>query len=847
MNGKIITGIVLLCLGVVLVAVLCGLGGYVKGAIDRTVVSRLKYELPKGYENDPNFVQCFNNTVAAFNDEYYMWNLTNLADVLNGGTAKYNLTGPFSYVEWYCEYDHQVNETGILSYKRYGTGYHFIPNPSSGLDDSALITNVNPGYLAVIAQAGSDTSMAGALLPTFLQRIITSLQSSVSKVWISQFPAVLTGINAVVDYSFFAQDINGVSASAFFSAGYSTPKGLQGFTTFANANYAGVPVSFAAGTQAALLAVYNNPTTHVAFLQTSDTAINGTYNVTLQQADILLAYSSYIYATLAPSVYSQWANGTTTVKPNWEIGIPTSTNMSAADVATLFSKSSACSLSNATTFQKTWAVAYFLNSISVLSCPDLTLTDAQKQTLVAYVGSFTQNTVVPTLQTKLNFSDWDNFGYAQWGQLITGATLGNTADTPYAPEAAAAGAKFTVAQAKELLNGTYGLFQLSNMRQFIALATTAQYPLLFATWPSLGQNDFAGLINLQAFASTYMQGVLIPSAIAPVLQTEVFDKGGGLFTTRTVREWMFTAEDPLLVFLGQAQTNVGLKKNTTITKAESETANLTMVRVFTGSNDLHWSLMPINEGEQLSIWRGDVRVTGYNGSQFLPNGYVDSGSGKNANPLTLYHKDITRPIPFQNLGKDSWDGIDVRYLTLSDDALQNQVLNPVNYAYYAEYSGAINKTSNPPNLPVFLTTPNFYSADPYYYQNINFTDLIWEPTYDKTDKFSRHRLSLFILVEPKLGSTVWGNLPIQINFKYGKGSLFYTKVVDAYAPIYWNAIGDIATSHDLDLIKDDLYKNIVAWKALVGVGAGVGGSLIIIGMALIIHFKRHENELKEYS
>lgn len=93
MNGKIIAGIIVLCLGVVIIGILCGLGGYAKGAVDDTVVSRLEYELPKGYETNPNFEQCYRSPKATFDEEYYLWNLTNLDAVLQGGRAHYNLTG----------------------------------------------------------------------------------------------------------------------------------------------------------------------------------------------------------------------------------------------------------------------------------------------------------------------------------------------------------------------------------------------------------------------------------------------------------------------------------------------------------------------------------------------------------------------------------------------------------------------------------------------------------------------------------------------------------------------------------------------------------------------------------
>lgn len=94
MNGKTIGGIIVLALGVVIVAILCGLGGYAKQAVHDGVTSRLEYELPKGYEKDPNFEQCYKSiTTPAFDEEYYLWDMTNLPEVLNGAKPNFNLVG----------------------------------------------------------------------------------------------------------------------------------------------------------------------------------------------------------------------------------------------------------------------------------------------------------------------------------------------------------------------------------------------------------------------------------------------------------------------------------------------------------------------------------------------------------------------------------------------------------------------------------------------------------------------------------------------------------------------------------------------------------------------------------
>jgi len=394
---------------------------------------------------------------------------------------------------------------------------------------------------------------------------------------------------------------------------------------------------------------------------------------------------------------------------------------------------------------------------------------------------------------------------------------------------------FTVAEAKELLSGPSGLFDSVKLGEFLFMAQNNLFGVIAGIYPMLGNPQTAGCLG------GYLSSVILQQAVVPNVQ-QAFSQGGGYFTKRTAREWLFTARDPLLVLLGQANPGVGFVGNRTMPKEE---AFPVAARVYTGKNDLYWSLMPPNAGEELAYWRTPVAVTGYNGSQFLTDGYLDDAEEQRSKPLVLWHPRINRPIPFKNAGKDKWNGVHVRYLTLEEKALLNERLNPDNLPFYAEYSGVINKTSNPNTnfLPVFLTTPDFLSAEPAFYENVTFTDTIY-PDYDPKEPLSRHRKALFLLTEPTLGATVWGNLPIQVNLKYQPTSLF-PNLKPSVAPVYWNAIGDIATKKDLDTIKTTLYGNIRIWKALIGVGVGVGVPLLVAGIVLTHHFRKHEYELKD--
>jgi len=390
-------------------------------------------------------------------------------------------------------------------------------------------------------------------------------------------------------------------------------------------------------------------------------------------------------------------------------------------------------------------------------------------------------------------------------------------------------------QAKELLNGSS--LPLFNTTNFVTFLTLAQQGLdgleeLNTLWPITWANGIYQPFCFAAWVGYYLS----VKAVRPQLQQFV-DEEKGLFVTRTANEWLMTANDELLEFLGE-ESDVSLVGNTTTTRDQANQLNKTYVRVYTGHNDLHWSLMPYNEGVELPYWNGDVQITGYNGSQFLPfNALSDANPG--GYPLLLWNHLINRTIQFVNNGKSTWEGANVLYLTMAPDAILSETENPVNSQYYATYSGIINKTSTPPYIPAFLSRADMIGVEDAVSANQTLIDDIF-PGYDPTDKFSLHRLALFVLAEPEIGTSLWGNLPIQLNFKVGPTDIFYPNIQPHFAPIYWFAIGDQANQDDLNEIKNVLYKGEKDWKILVGVGVGVGVLFILGGAIGFYTYKKHE-------
>lgn len=890
--------------GVIVFAVLLAVGLVVKKTVHDTILTRLEYDLPDGAD-DPDYQQCYHSTSGNFANEYYLWNLTNRDEVIQGGTPNYNLTGPFVYTEWYCNYNFTKDDsTGFLRYKQLLQGYRFIADESA-LDESVLITNINPAYMGVIQQAGDEATLLAVMSGAAVKTIIETFQnqSTVTLIELNSVSQVLPAMNAQILFGMgqaaiapsVAPTIAGlavspyfVTAEQFFGINFQFPVGSVQVLGFYNYTVNTIPSFNAFDINATSLdtiySVWQNPVQIIAFAQTLNTTIASTYYITVAQAGALLNYlNTYLlypatYASLGvpeqvlEGFYAQWANASTLTPTQqvingtlWEIGYPTPSGISAQDVALLFDVTSNCSLVTSVGVQTWMALLADLATAAPPTCAGVTpytFTPTQFAAVLTWFGNYAFVTAGPLVLEQAGVTNWDDFAYAQWGNLALGVTLGDTATIPFAPELAALNVKtlasfnpslnlisnpsacvhYDPESAKSLLTGPNGLFNSSCLVNFLTWVSTGDMTAVYAAYPEMN-NDFWKPYCLAAYFAYYISF----QAVKPTVQAKFIDQNKGMFITRTANEWLFTAEDEFLTYLGQ-DNDTSLVGNTTTTQEEADQKNFTYYRVYTGHNDLHWSLMPYNEGVVLPFWNGTVNITGYNGTQFLPYDAINDAE-PGGYPLILFHHLINRTIPFTKVGKDKWDGVNVVYLTMDPSAVASAAANPVNYLYYSEYQGLINKTSNPPYLPVYLSQADMLGCETAVTENITFSDDIWLPSYDPTDKFSRHRLSLFVLVEPLLGSTVWGNLPIQVNFKVTQGdtSIFYPNVNSHFAPIYWNAIGDIATSSDLNEIKNVLYVGIVAWKALVGVGVGFGVICFVAGVIGFHHHKKHENELKDSS
>ena len=157
--------------------------GLIQSVIDEEVANFIKTPKPSdaGYsdfltDDRPDAIPMYTN--------YYMHNLTNAEDVLNGSIPIFEEIGPYAYRVYSYKYDVSYNEDySEVTYKSY-SNYVFQPNLSApGLDPSDIIMNVNPGYLGVLNLMGdSEATLVEKMVPTVLGEVKDTFLATIEEV-----------------------------------------------------------------------------------------------------------------------------------------------------------------------------------------------------------------------------------------------------------------------------------------------------------------------------------------------------------------------------------------------------------------------------------------------------------------------------------------------------------------------------------------------------------------------------------------------------------------------------------------------------------------------------------------
>jgi hypothetical protein len=755
---KFIAALVLL--GIALVALLGGVLGNI--ALDSVLKDQIKSflvvdsESSSGYE-DWQFDGAPDRTPQNMN--YYLWNLTNPDEIinatrLNGTTPKpsYKLVGPFTY----RRYAKKVNVSFVaggneVDFAHY-IYYIFDSSLSTGdpSDASLRVTNLNSAYLGVLAQVGSEQNLVTALVgPSLLQLFEVISQPFglvVAEVTTSQ---VLPLVRSVV---------------------------LDGIQSVFNVSLADAQQIFAT-----TWANETNPAP-IAIWETLGTLAQG------------------VPSNIPTSVVNElWDEQSI---------LPNLVNSTESSALLWFA---ATYLQDPTAFQ-TLAQAFGLSQM-------------QLQMVLSWRSQFLMTTGVPAAYQTFNVTSLGDLFYLQWGEGVVtqGVSVqqllsGSSAFPPLAgiPEFAiwaqtfgSSDLMFNASFSRNLLNGTSGLFDPTNVATFLYLVTTQNTGAL--------EQQFNLDLSQAATVAQYLN--YIGQTFATSALETAFAAGGGLITTKTPQEWLWGSEDPLLKLLGLPAT-VALAYNMS-DEGEALSGDQTCL-FYTGKNDINQIATYIEYyGVRVypagSLWAEDEVVGGTEGYQFRP--FLESSMA-----IFVWSYDLMRQIPLKFVKDVEIKGIDLLEYRIPVDFFSPDP------KYYQTITGFANMTSSHRNVPVFISKPNMLDCEARWRNKIDGM----EPS-DADDTF--------LDVEPYIGYTMNVAKQLQPNIYIESANsplnLFNQNFLkDVIYPIFYVNQQATISDEEANKFKNSVYllltvKKIVFWGGIVaGVLLAVGGAVMMIYVLL---------------
>ncbi|MFX1309822.1 MAG: hypothetical protein ACFE8C_09010 [Promethearchaeota archaeon] len=168
---KLAGALTVLVLGFALIPSGFLLNSFILSEIDKGIAEQICIPIP----TDSGYNEWISNDYPGAIPMYrrfYLWNLTNPSEVLNGYKPEYMEIGPYVYREYTTKYDVNFSSNWEeVTYKQYPT-YIFEPEMSdSSCSPDDQITNINPAYLGVLELAGTEENLIKVMFPKVLLEV----------------------------------------------------------------------------------------------------------------------------------------------------------------------------------------------------------------------------------------------------------------------------------------------------------------------------------------------------------------------------------------------------------------------------------------------------------------------------------------------------------------------------------------------------------------------------------------------------------------------------------------------------------------------------------------------------
>ncbi|MFX1297931.1 MAG: hypothetical protein ACFFD2_24170 [Promethearchaeota archaeon] len=300
--------------------------------------------------------------------------------------------------------------------------------------------------------------------------------------------------------------------------------------------------------------------------------------------------------------------------------------------------------------------------------------------------------------------------------------------------------------------------------------------------------------------------------------TQGVEWNSGFIVTRTIEEWLFTANDTAVYehqhYYGYEEDLelIGFFDNCHNT-AEAEAAEVPKFKVKTGRDDVSevGQVIEFNGQEEIYIWAEPIEVEGTLGTQFAPGVTEDD-------TLKVFNVDLLRVVELEYDEPAEIYDIELLQFETAEDTFSPNSL------YFQTTEGIANLATVEKyhKAPVRVSKPHFLGA-PY---SVLYGVSGMSPNSDIHETYVR--------VEPLTGIVMQAAVKAQVNFQVRPDDLYFQNISNTIMPVVWfEEYGEIP--EDLaEEFKDVLYSAIELKETVPIMFLGIGAALCVPGAVLII-------------
>ncbi len=784
-------GGLILLIGISFFATGLFVNAWIQGEIDNGMAQQIIVPDPE----DNNFEEWRSNKYEGaipFYTNFYMWNLTNPSEYYAGGKPKFEEVGPYSFRQYSTKYNVTYNsDKTMVSYNEYST-YEFDAGRSGLRNLNDKITNINPGYLGVLNNVGAERNLIGKVGSVIFNIVkeqfeaeynyyITS-EETWAAVWNQLNYEINKAINDAVDpiADIFIQIPNGEREKLVNEV----------YTRLRN----------------------NVPSAEEVFLEEwafgrfpeIDDMIFAGITIQIEVEDWVEVI--YYVAKIICWLFGSWLSWVLTIV--WELlrfFMEVDTHMETYGIGDRFAAQAHELIVQNLDFDRMFFEGLDNYSIEIGSLsfiPDYGRSNDlySNVTFQTLDPSWWEQCVGEPYTAREKVKKiWDPLGY---NSLISDNAL----------------IWFDAAQgdlaSQEIIQNEFGLMYSYDEYEYSPIFDRMMWG--YFNWYKIPDNYISNPHHIyrDGLFNSELEGIYAwirnstDTWLKNIVGFQMQNMSGGLVTTRTVEEWLFTARDPLISAVDPEQAAVNIFSNCS-NETEAEEENVDRFTIYTGQDDISKAkqIIEFNGEDEISTWATPMDVGGSDGTQFAP------GLSLEDDTLEVFQPDLLRKVEFKLSETVQMHGIDMFRYKLSEDTFKPSP------EFYMDTEGLAN-LSLEYGIPAYLSKPHFLDAD----SSVRNAIIGMNPDPDKHETY--------IDVEPITGITMNVRGRLQINFKVAPTDLWYTNIQEIYAPILWVEKEAEIPENDANQFTGDLYGALALKPIVFFIFLGIGSVMILSGAIL---------------